>query len=166
LDDFAQLGGDVVVKPLFGGEGRGITRLQDEAVAGRVFRAYGQLGMAIYQQQFIAHPGYDLRVLVVGSRLFAIRRRNPHDWRTNVSRGAEAEPLEITPELAQWSHRAADAVGAPLVGVDILPALDGQRYVLEVNAVPGWQALARTLRADIAREVLELIAARASAGEH
>ena len=33
---FAELGGDVVLKPLFGSEGRGITRLVDEAFALRV----------------------------------------------------------------------------------------------------------------------------------
>ena len=42
-----------------------------------------------------------------------------------------------------------------LAGVDLLPALDGQTYVLEVNAVPGWRALARTLSVDVGRLVLE-----------
>ncbi len=46
---------------------------------------------------------------------------------------------------------AAAAVGCPLAGVDLLPAADGELYVLEVNAVPGWKALARTLRLDVAR---------------
>ena len=159
LEDFQQLGGDVVVKPLFGGEGRGITRVHDEAVAWRMFRAFSQLGMVIYQQRFVPHPGYDLRVLVVGSRLFGIRRRNPLDWRTNVSRGAQAEPLEVDETLQQLSRRAALAVGAPLVGVDILPGLDGQLYVLEVNAVPGWRALSRALQVDVAAEILQWIRA-------
>ena len=33
MEAFAKLGGDVVLKPIFGGEGRGITRLADEALA-------------------------------------------------------------------------------------------------------------------------------------
>ncbi len=41
---FELLGGDVVIKPLFGSEGRGITRLQDEALAERAFRLLVQLG--------------------------------------------------------------------------------------------------------------------------
>ena len=44
LAAFERLGGDVVVKPLFGGEGRGITRVTDAAVARRVFAALEQLG--------------------------------------------------------------------------------------------------------------------------
>ena len=51
---FAQLGGDVVVKPLFGSEGRGITRLNDEALALRAFKMLAQLGAVLYVQEFIA----------------------------------------------------------------------------------------------------------------
>jgi ribosomal protein S6--L-glutamate ligase len=66
MQAFAQLGGDVVLKPLFGSEGRGITRLQDEALALRAFRMLEQLGAVLYLQEFIDHPGYDLRLLVIG----------------------------------------------------------------------------------------------------
>jgi ribosomal protein S6--L-glutamate ligase len=158
MDDFQQLGGDVVVKPLFGGEGRGITRVNDDAVAWRLFKACCQLGLVIYQQRYIPHPGFDLRILVMGGRLFGMRRRNAADWRTNISRGAVAEPLELDDRLAELALRAARAVGAPLAGVDILPGRDGQLYLLEVNAVPGWRALSRALQVDIAAELLEWIA--------
>ena len=157
LEAFARLGGDVVVKPLFGAEGRGITRLVDEALAQRAFGLLTGLGAVLYVQRFIPHDGYDVRVLVVGSRMWAMRRRNPLDWRTNVSRGARGEVAELTPEWAELARRAAQAIGAPLAGVDLLPARDGQTYVLEVNAVPGWQALARTLNVDIARAVLDYL---------
>jgi RimK family alpha-L-glutamate ligase len=154
---FESLGGDVVVKPLFGSEGRGIARLQDEALASRAFRMLAQLGGVLYVQEFVPHDGFDLRVLIIGERMFAIRRRSEHDWRTNVSRGATAEPIELTAELANAARRAADAVGAPLAGVDLLPGRDGELYALEVNAVPGWQALTAALDIDIARVVLEFV---------
>lgn len=155
---FATLGGDVVVKPLFGSEGRGITRLQDEALAQRAFRMLEQLGAVLYLQEFIDHPGYDLRLLVVGRRVLGIKRTNPHDWRTNCSRGAVAEPLELTDLLVEQAHRAADAVGASLAGVDLLPDRDGRLWAIEVNAVPGWKALAAALHIDVARLVLDHIA--------
>jgi RimK family alpha-L-glutamate ligase len=154
---FESLGGDVVVKPLFGSEGRGIARLQDEALASRAFRMLAQLGGVLYVQEFIPHDGFDLRVLVIGERMFAISRRSDHDWRTNVSRGATAEPVELTAELANAARRAAEAVGAPLAGVDLLPGRNGELYAIEVNAIPGWQALAAALDIDIARVVLEFV---------
>ncbi|HWA99235.1 MAG TPA: RimK family alpha-L-glutamate ligase [Pirellulales bacterium] len=161
LAAFAALGGDVVVKPLFGSEGRGIARLQDEALALRAFRMLEQLGAVLYVQEFIPHEGADYRLLVVGARVLGMRRRNPHDWRTNVSRGAVAEPLEVTPALAEMARRAAAAVGAPLAGVDLLPGRDGVLYAIEVNAVPGWRALNRATGCDVAGFVLDDLATRA-----
>jgi RimK family alpha-L-glutamate ligase len=160
MQAFASLGGDVVLKPLFGAEGRGIARLNDEAMAQRAFSLLVQLGAVLYVQQFIPHDGYDLRVLVVGARMWAMRRRNPLDWRTNVSRGATAEPLELTNELVEMARRGADAVGAPLAGVDLLPGRDGKLYAIEVNAVPGWQAISRVTGVDLAGRVLEYVAER------
>jgi ribosomal protein S6--L-glutamate ligase len=157
---FVLLGGDVVLKPLFGAEGRGIARLQDEALAQRAFTLLERLGAVLYLQEFVPHDGHDLRVLLLGDRMWGMRRRNPLDWRTNVSRGATAEPLEVDAELASMARRAAEAIGAPLAGVDLLPAKDGNLYAIEVNAVPGWQALSRTLQVDIARHVLDFAAAR------
>lgn len=169
LDAFERLGGDVVVKPLFGGEGRGIARLTDEAIAQRTFSLLTGLGAVLYVQQFIPHDGYDLRVLSIGERMWAIRRRNSLDWRTNVSRGAVAEPVELRSEWAMAARQAASAIGASVAGVDLLPARDGRLYAIEVNAVPGWQALARVLDVDVAQQVLEFVemqvALRAAAGE-
>lgn len=157
LAAFEQLGGDVVIKPLFGGEGRGITRLDDEALALRAFKMLTGLGAVIYLQEFIPHEGFDIRLLTIGKRVLAMRRRNPDDWRTNVSRGARAEPMEIDDNLVELALRSAQTIGAPIAGVDVLPAVDGSLYVLEVNAVPGWKALARALKIDVAALVLEYV---------
>jgi ribosomal protein S6--L-glutamate ligase len=102
--------------------------------------------------------------MILGEHALGMRRMNREDWRTNVSRGAQTEPLEVTAELASLARRAAEAVGAPLAGVDLLPGHDGQLYAIEVNAVPGWRALARTLNLDIARMVLEFAAGEAKRG--
>jgi ribosomal protein S6--L-glutamate ligase len=155
MQAFATLGGDVVVKPLFGSEGRGLVRLQDESLALRAFKMLAQLNAVLYVQEFIPHEGEDWRLLVLGEQIWGMRRRNPADWRTNVSRGATTAALTITPELIDLARRAAEAVQAPFAGVDLLPARDGSLYVLEVNAVPGWKALARTLDVDIAGKVID-----------
>jgi len=155
LAGYRRLGGDVVVKPLFGSEGRGIMRVEDEALALRVFKTLERLDAVIYLQEFIPHQGFDIRLLVIGDRILAMRRRNPNDWRTNVSRGATTEPLEPDAVLVDLAQSASAAVSAPFSGVDILPGQGGQLHVLEVNAVPGWKALAHTLEVDVAAMVLD-----------
>lgn len=155
---FEKLGGDVVLKPIFGSEGRGITRLNDAALALRAFKMLAQLGAVLYVQEFIEHEGCDIRLLLIGERVLAMRRRNLLDWRTNISRGAKAEAFTPDDALISTARRAAAAVGAPLAGVDLLPGRDGRLYALEVNAVPGWKGLAKALDVDVARLVLEFVA--------
>ncbi len=159
VESFASLGGDVVVKPLFGGEGRGITRINDEAIALRVFKTLEQIGAVIYLQEFIPHEGCDLRVMVIGEQMLGMCRRHPSDWRTNISLGAMAEPLDVSDELAQLARRATVAVGTSVAGVDFLPGKDGRLYAIEVNAVPGWRALARVVDGDVAQLVLQHLGA-------
>lgn len=157
LAAFETLGGDVVVKPLFGGEGRGITRVNDVAIARRVFMSLEQIGSVLYLQKFIPHDGVDWRLLVIGDDVLGMKRINPDDWRTNISLGARPAPLEVTVELAQLARRGAAAVGATVAGVDLLPGRDGRLYAIEVNAVPGWRALGEITGVDVAERVLRVV---------
>jgi ribosomal protein S6--L-glutamate ligase len=162
LSAFDQLGGDVVLKPLFGSEGRGLVRLTDRALLERAAMLIASHGGILYLQQFVPHPGYDLRVLLIGQDVFAIRRHNPHDWRTNISRGARAEPCQPEDQCLAWARQAADLLGASVAGVDLLTGDDGRWLVLEVNAVPGWKGVAQAHHVDLARLMLDHVAVVAS----
>ncbi|MEM7558699.1 MAG: RimK family alpha-L-glutamate ligase [Planctomycetota bacterium] len=158
IEAWHQLGGDVLVKPIFGGEGRGILRVQDEDSAWRISSTLQQLGSVLYLQQFVEHSGYDIRVLFLGEKTWAVKRYGAAgSWRTNVAQGARVEPHELSDQEHSIALRAIQAIGTnakrSFLGVDLLPAHDGKTYVLEVNAVPGWRGLARALNVDIANEL-------------
>ena len=159
MEAFETLGGDAVLKPLFGSEGRGIVRLSDEAIALRTFKALAQIDSVFYLQEFIEHEGRDLRLLTIGDEVLGMSRRNANDWRTNISRGATGDPLVVSDDLAELALRAAEAIGAPLAGVDLLPARDGRLLAIEVNAVPGWRTLAEVSGVDVAAKVLGFLEA-------
>jgi RimK family alpha-L-glutamate ligase len=159
LEAFTTLGGDVVVKPVFGSEGRGMLRISDPELAWRTFRTLERTQCVLYLQKFIAHPGWDLRAFVLGGRvLTAMKRTARGDWRTNMAQGGSAERIQLTPEAADLSVRAANALGAAVAGVDLLPGPDGEWYVVEVNAVPGWRALAPVTGVDVAVEMVRFLA--------
>jgi RimK family alpha-L-glutamate ligase len=158
LEAFTALGGDVVVKPLFGSEGRGMVRVSDVEMAWRTFRTLERLQSVLYLQQFIPHPGWDLRVFVLGGRvLTAMRRYNHGDWRTNVAQGGRGEVVRLSAEEERLALRAAAALGAAMAGVDLLPGSQGEWYVLEANAVPGWRALAPVTGVDVAAAVIDFL---------
>ncbi len=158
LEAFTTLGGDVVVKPVFGSEGRGMVRVSDPDLAWRTFRTLERTQCVLYLQQFVQHPGWDLRVLVLGDKaLTAMKRVAVGDWRTNVAQGGTAEVVQLSPEAADLAIRATRALGAAVAGVDLLPGPDGEWYILEVNAVPGWRALAPLTGVDVAQEMVRFL---------
>jgi RimK family alpha-L-glutamate ligase len=160
---FRALGGDVVVKPLFGSMGLGMVRVSDEETAWRVFRAVEAIRGVYYLQRTVAHEGSDVRAFVVGERVLgAIERRAP-GWRTNVSRGGRARAIALPEEWCEMALRAARAVGADYAGVDLLPARDGTIYVLEVNGIPGWRGLQEATGLDVAGAIVEQLGVRCAA---
>jgi RimK family alpha-L-glutamate ligase len=159
LAAFHQLGGDVVVKPLFGSEGRGIVRVSDPDLAHRTFRTLMRLQAVLYLQRFVDHGGFDVRILVLGDRVLGgMRRRSPNDFRTNVAREAIAEPHEPTLCERDLALRAARITGTYMAGIDLLYDRDGTCYVIEVNAVPGWQAFGRVTGMDVAACLIDQLA--------
>jgi RimK family alpha-L-glutamate ligase len=157
---FGQLGGDVVVKPLFGAEGRGMIRVSDADLAWRTFRTLERMAGVLYLQKFIPHPGWDLRAFVLDGKVLAAMRRHARTgWRTNITQGGRAEAVALTSEEERLALAASRAVGTVVAGVDLLPRPEGGYYVLEVNAVPGWRALAPATGVDVAAALIAYLAA-------
>lgn len=158
LAAFDAMGGDAVVKPLFGSEGRGLMRLEHRELAWRCFHALERTGSVIYLQRTIRHPGHDLRLFVLRGRVLAAMRRTAKagEWRTNVAIGGRAEAWTPDAEAASLAVAAAEAVGAAFAGVDLIEDLDsGRRLLIEVNAVPGWKALSQATGVDVAAAILD-----------
>jgi len=154
---FAELGGDVVIKPLFGSEGTGMMHIDDPDLAHRVFRTL-ELGHYVYYlQEYIPHQDWDIRAFVLGGRLLAAMRRRGGSWKTNVSQGARSESLQLDSALEALSLQAARVVGADYAGVDILCDQHDQPYILEVNGIPGWRGLQRTVNFDVAGAIAEYV---------
>lgn len=156
MQGFERLGGDVVVKPIFGSEGRGILRVSDPDLALRTFRTLERIQAVLYLQQYIEHEGFDVRVVVLDGRILGgIRRRCPQgDFRSNVSRQGSAEPYTLTEAEEERALRASAAIGTRFSGVDLLYGRQGEEYVIEVNAVPGWRAFAKVTGIDVASQVI------------
>lgn len=151
LEAFETLGRDVVVKPLFGAEGRGIMRVSDPELALRAFRTLERLGAVLYLQKFVAGPGFDLRILLLDGVLVGSMKRipKPGDFRANISQqgtGVFHEPTEKELELAR---QAATVTGSLFAGVDLMYNSGQEPLLIEVNAVPGWRGLQRTCGIDV-----------------
>jgi RimK family alpha-L-glutamate ligase len=163
LEAFEELGGDVIVKPLFGSMGAGMTRVDDADVAYRVFGALALERAVYYLQEALPHDGRDLRAFVVGGRVLAAIERVGSGWRANLARGARARATQLSAEQERVCLEAAAALGVDYAGVDLLRAADGRDYVLELNGIPGWRGLQEATGADVAAALVEHVEALVSA---
>lgn len=152
MEGFANLGGDVVVKPIFGSEGRGLIRVADGDHAARVFKSLADLQQVIYQQKFLGAMCRDVRILHVGPEKWAMERTGP-DWRKNVARGGIGGLYRPTSHEWELAQKAMTALGLEIGGVDLLTDEEGKTYLLEVNGVPGWSGIERACSVNIAERI-------------
>ena len=146
--------GPLVLKPLFGSQGRGLV----------LVRGLGDLppgdalGGVFYLQRFVGGAGprhHDFRIFVVNGEALAAMRRQGTTWITNLKQGGSPSAVPLDAELKGLAGAAAAAVGAIYCGVDILRAHDGTPYVLEVNSMPAWSGLQKVAPIDIADALAE-----------
>lgn len=158
LDGFRDLGRDVVIKPLFGSQGFGVTRVSDLEVARRIYNTLTYAHHVLYSQEFIHHGRRDIRCLVVGGRVVAAMSRRARGWKTNVSQGAKPVSIDIPSEVEEIAIRSAEILGCKVAGVDLLESADGY-FVNEVNSQPGFRGLQSVSKIDIASEIVSYLLA-------
>lgn len=150
----------LVLKPLFGSQGKGLQ------LVGSVDGVHHPLpdlkqgyGALAYLQRFVpplTQPGFDWRVLVVGGRAVTAMRRVSAHWVHNVAQGARCEPATLDAPLARLAEDAARALEMDYAGIDILPCGTTQSLqVIEVNGVAAWQGLQRVTAFNIARALVD-----------
>ena len=158
IEFFEQNGCDSVVKPIFGSRGRNIVRINLLGDALQYFDQLESLGAVIYQQQFVDHGDVDFRLLVVGDRVFGMRRQRQGHWIVNASLGATCDFHEVSEFERDLAIRAAHSQNSMIAGVDVVyRERDRQPFVVEVNACPSWQNLSLTTTADISKNAISLI---------
>ena len=144
---------EVVAKPLFGAQGRGLARIAPgEALPEATSEPHRGV---LYLQRYVGRERdwRDYRVFVVGGEPIAAMARRGTSWVTNVARGASCELASCSGRLGELAVAAADAVGAAYCGVDLIEDKSRGLMVLEVNSMPAWKGLQSVAEIDIADEI-------------
>jgi RimK family alpha-L-glutamate ligase len=147
-------GGELVAKPLFGSQGKGLRRL----AAGMDIPEAAEVGGVWYLQRYVDRgegQWRDFRVFVVGAVAIAAMARHGRSWISNVAQGARCEPVAPRGDLARLAVDAARAVGTDYAGVDLLLDREGRWQVLEVNGIPAWKGLQGVTEVDIAARIVD-----------
>lgn len=150
---------DVVVKILDGHGGTGVFMCDCKkliAILQAIFAIDPERQLLIQKKE--EADGGDIRVHVLTLRdkqvIVACMKRVKlgGDFRSNVSLGAKAEPVKLTPEQEQIALRTAMLSKLPWCAVDIMPLVKGSNpeigdnVVLEINASPGTAGISEVIK--------------------
>jgi ribosomal protein S6--L-glutamate ligase len=141
-----------IIKLLRGTQGVGVMIANTMAEVEGMLDTLWTLGQEILLQELVEESrGKDVRALVIGDRVVAAMRRRARagDFRSNIHRGGEAEPLDLPREYAEAAVKATRVIGLEVAGVDMLEARSGPK-ILEVNSSPGFEGLESATGLDIA----------------
>ncbi|HYY87430.1 MAG TPA: hypothetical protein VFA49_01445 [Chloroflexota bacterium] len=102
-------------------------------------------------QHYVVNDGYDLKLYIVGDRVFGMRRPSP----LNCDRGATAMPIVPDAEMAAIARRCGQVLGLQIYGVDAIQT-DAGPLVIEVNEFPNFTDVPRAADA-IADYILDRV---------
>ena len=132
-----------IMKPFEGTHGNAILLLDTPSSLTSAIDAMCDLHQDYVIQPFIEESaGNDLRVIVVGGKVVAAMRRTAQEgeFRANVHRGGQGQPVELQSEYIDTAIRATEAMELSIAGVDLLETQAGP-MVLEVNPSPGFEEI-------------------------
>lgn len=154
-----RLGGyPVVAKKPSGRQGAEVFLLQGPAEADLAVSTHLEPGVGLIIQRFIPPENRrDLRVLVIGGKVFAAMELEPNtgDFRSNFHVSGESRVADISPEIEKTAVKSAQAVGLDIAGVDVIIDTDGVPWVIEVNYSPGFRGLEQATGKDIAGAIID-----------
>ena len=144
----------LVIKPLFGSQGRGVRLLDQQSKYPLPMDDF--VDGVFYVQHFIDSGirQHDFRVLVVDNKAVAAMRRTGASWLNNVAQGAQCEKIDDE-DILKLAEQAAVALEIDYCGVDIIRDRSGKLWVLEVNSIPAWAGLQSVTKYNINQLVVE-----------
>ena len=166
MEAIETLGYPVVLKPCIGSWGRLLSKINDRDAAEAILEHKQILGSyhhsIYYIQKYVDKPGRDIRSFVVGDETIAAIYRSSDHWITNTALGGKASKCPVTPEIADLSRRAAQAVGGGMLAIDLLESPDGI-LVNEVNYTMEFRNSIDTTGVDIPGKMIDYVLREAAA---
>jgi len=138
-----RLGYPIVTKPLVGGDTQLLALIEDRETAEAILEHKAMLGTdrqhVYFLQEYIAKPGRDIRVLVLGDEPLAAEYRQSSDWVTSRDRRSPHTPCPLTPEIVAVAQEAARTFGGGILEIDLLESPRGL-LVNEVGTINSFRA--------------------------
>ncbi|MEP1150419.1 MAG: 30S ribosomal protein S6--L-glutamate ligase [Balneola sp.] len=152
-------GAPLIVKLLEGTQGYGVVLAPTKKAAQSIIEAFHSMRARVIVQEFIQESkGADIRVFVVNGRVVGAMKRQGKEgeFRSNLHQGGSGSLIKLSKIEREAALRAAQAMGLPIAGVDMLQSERGP-LILEVNSSPGLEGIEKATDKDIAGSIVKYV---------
>jgi ribosomal protein S6--L-glutamate ligase len=129
----------LVVKPTDGSSGRDISLVRSRAELAHLKTTGSGRGFFL-AQHYVENLGYDIKLYVIGRRVYAIARKSPLHSEVEV-------PCQRIPLKSEWLHlalRVGDIFGLNIYGLDVVATSTGP-VVVDINDFPSFGHVPRAV---------------------
>ncbi|MHA1987772.1 MAG: ATP-grasp domain-containing protein [Promethearchaeota archaeon] len=106
------------------------------------------LSYDVYIQQFIECDGLEIKIYVIGEKVFGIKRENPiyiylRDKPENIDVSTiKRESFEVTEEIKNFSKILSNELNLKIFGFDMVCHLDNDKYyIIDLNDFPSFRGI-------------------------
>ncbi|MBT3463682.1 RimK family alpha-L-glutamate ligase, partial [archaeon] len=148
----------IVMKFPKGTGGKGVMFSDSFSSASSILDALAALNQPFIIQEYIDTGGEDLRLIVAGEKIIASYTRvaNIREKRANLHSGGTGVPANPDIYTKKIAIKAAKALKADLIGIDILVGPKGP-LVIEANLSPGLQGVTKITNIDVADRIAKFL---------
>jgi ribosomal protein S6--L-glutamate ligase len=125
----------LVVKPCNGSACREIYRVNHPADLATLVLPNGARSFLL-AQRYVQNTGFDIKLYVMGTQVYAVRKKSPLHPDMNGSEGL----IPVTPELRQLALNVGALFGLDIYGVDVVQTPEGWVGV-DINDFPGFKGV-------------------------
>ncbi len=152
-----RLGFPLVAKKSYGSFGAGVQLVHGYDELQKI--EWEWLHVPHFYQRYIAHSaGRDIRVIVLGGKVFAAMERvaQEGEFRSNIELGGQGRKIDLPQAYAEVAQKAAKALRLDYCGVDLLEGEEGA-VVCEVNSNAFFDGLERVTGCNVAAAYAEYV---------
>ena len=152
-----KLGYPLVVKHNYGSLGQGVFKAENFEellnIANKV-----KLVPHLFQKMIKTSYGKDIRVIVIGGKVFAsMLRVSKNDFRSNIELGGVGESILLDKTTTALCEKVAKTLNLDYCGIDVLLGEDNKPIICEVNSNAFFGGIEKVTNKNVAKRYVEHI---------
>ena len=148
----------IVIKLLYGSLGKGVMFAESRESVIPLIDTIEGMNEPFIVEEYIKNPGEDIRALVIGNEVTAMRRiAEKGERRTNIGIGGKGKKIKLSHELRELAIKSARVLGLEIAGIDIIIGEEARPRVIEVNVNVNFEGITKVTETNIAEKMINYV---------